>query len=80
MRSPREIDFVVNTGAKRVYIQSAYMMPTEEKRDIEIRPFDLTNDFFQKILIRQDVGKRFYDEKGILHINLIDFLLDKTVI
>lgn len=80
VRSPREIDFVVNTGAKRVYIQSAYMMPTKEKQAIEIRPFDLTNDFFQKIVIRQDVGKRFYDEKGILHINLIDFLLDKTVI
>jgi len=80
VRTAREIDFVVNSGGKRTYIQSAYAMPTEEKTEIELRPFSLTGDSFPKILVRRDIGKRWYDDYGVLHINLIDFLLDKTVI
>ena len=80
VRTAREIDFVVNTGGKRSYIQSAYAMPTEEKTEIELRPFSLTGDSFPKVLVRRDIGKRWYDDYGVLHINLIDFLLDKTVI
>ena len=55
-------------------------MPTEEKTEIELRPFSLTGDSFPKVLVRRDIGKRWYDDYGVLHINLIDFLLDKTVI
>ena len=80
VRTAREIDFVVNSGGKRSYIQSAYAMPTEEKTEIELRPFSLTGDSFPKILVRRDIGKRWYDDYGVLHINLIDFLLDKAVI
>lgn len=80
VRTAREIDFVINSGGKRSYIQSAYAMPTEEKTEIELRPFSLTGDSFPKILVRRDIGKRWYDDYGVLHINLIDFLLDKTVI
>ena len=80
VRTAREIDFVVSSGGKRSYIQSAYAMPTEEKTEIELRPFSLTGDSFPKILVRRDIGKRWYDDYGVLHINLIDFLLDKTVI
>ena len=80
VRTAREIDFVVNSGGKRTYIQSAYAMPTEEKTEIELRPFSLTGDSFPKVLVRRDIGKRWYDDYGVLHINLIDFLLDKTVI
>lgn len=80
VRTAREIDFVVNSGGKRTYIQSAYAMPTEEKTEIELRPFSLTGDSFPKILVRRDIGKRWYDDYGVLHINLIDFLLDKAVI
>ena len=80
VRTAREIDFVINSGGKRTYIQSAYAMPTEEKTEIELRPFSLTGDSFPKILVRRDIGKRWYDDYGVLHINLIDFLLDKTVI
>lgn len=80
VRTPREIDFIVNSGGKRTYIQSAYAMPTEEKAEIELRPFSLTGDFFPKIVVRRDIGKRWYDENGILNINLIDFLLDKQLI
>lgn len=80
VRVPREIDFVVNSGGKRTYIQSAYAMPTEEKAETEIRPFTLIGDSFPKIVVRRDIGKRWYDDNGILHINLIDFLLDKKLI
>ena len=80
VRIPIEIDFVVNSGGKRTYIQSAYAMPDDEKAEIELRPFALTGDFFPKILVRKDIGKRWYDDNGILNINVIDFLLDKDVI
>ena len=80
VRTAREIDFVINSGGKRTYIQSDYAMPTEEKTEIELRPFSLTGDSFPKVLVRRDIGKRWYDDYGVLHINLIDFLLDKAVI
>ena len=80
VRTPREIDFVVTTGGKKTYIQSAYAMPTDEKADIELRPFALTGDSFPKIVVRKDIGRRWYDDKGILNINLIDFLLGKELI
>lgn len=80
VRVPREIDFVVTAGGKKTYIQSAYAMPSEEKAEAELRPFSLTGDSFPKIVVRKDIGKRWYDDKGILNINLIDFLLDKTLI
>ena len=80
VHTPREIDFIVTSGSKKTYIQSAYSMPTEEKREAELRPFALTGDSFPKIVVRKDIGKRWYDEKGILNINIIDFLLDKELI
>lgn len=80
VRTPREIDFVVTSGYKKTYIQSAYSMSSEEKAETELRPFALTGDSFPKIVVRKDIGKRWYDENGILNINLIDFLLDKELI
>ena len=80
VRAPREIDFVVNSGGKRAYIQSAYAMPTEEKAEAELKPFALTGDSFPKIAVRKDIEKRWYDDRGVLNINLIDFLLDKELI
>lgn len=80
VRTPREIDFVVNSGGKRTYIQSAYAMPTDEKAQVELRQFTLTGDSFPKIVVRMDVGKRWCDDNGILNINVIDFLLDKELI
>ena len=77
---PREIDFVATIGGKRVYIQSAYALPDDEKTEIENRPFGLTGDSFPKIIVRHDIRKRWYDEKGILNIGIIDFLLDQTVV
>ena len=80
VRVPREIDFVVSSGGKKTYIQSAYAINTCEKAESEIRNFALIGDSFAKIIVRKDVGKRWYDDNGILNINVIDFLLDKTLI
>ena len=76
----REIDFVVNTGGKRVYIQSAYALHDDEKATTENRPFALTGDSFPKIIVRHDIRKRWYDDNGVLNIGVIDFLLDPTVL
>lgn len=80
VRIAREIDFVVTSGGKRTYIQSAYAMGTEEKMETELRPFALVGDSFPKIVVRTDMGRRWYDDNGILNISLIDFLLDKELI
>lgn len=76
----REIDFVVNSGGKRTYIQSAYALPNDEKAETENKPFHLTGDSFPKIIVRHDIRKRWYDDSGILNIGIIDFLLDDTII
>lgn len=80
VRVPREIDFVAVNGGKKTYIQSAFALKTEEKEAAVLRPFSLTGDSFPKIIIRKDIGKRWYDDNGILNIELIDFLLDESVI
>lgn len=80
VQSPREIDFIATLGGKRTYIQSAYAMPDEAKVEAESRPFALTGDSFPKIIVRHDIRKRWYDDAGILHISVIDFLLDQTLI
>lgn len=71
----REIDFVVNDGDRRIYIQSACQMETEQKENTELLSLRLTGDFFKKIVIRMDIPHNFYDENGFHHCNLIDFLL-----
>jgi len=80
VRVPREIDFIVHGAGKKTYIQSAYAMETDEKRASEAKPFMLTGDAFPKIIVRRDIGKRWYDDAGILNIGLIDFLLDESVV
>lgn len=76
----REIDFIANRGGRKVYIQSAYAMETEEKINAENRPLSLTGDSFPKIVVRHDIGKRWYDDNGVLNIGILDFLLDDTII
>ena len=80
VRVPREIDFVANNGSRQVYIQSAYAMDTDAKRQSELRPFSITGDAFPKIIVRYDTNKRWYDEHGVLNIGLIEFLLDKEAL
>lgn len=71
----KEIDFVVNKGDRRVYIQSAWQMNTTEKMTAELDSLKLTKDFFAKIVIQNDIPSHFTDNDGIIHCNLIDFLL-----
>lgn len=75
-----EIDFVVNKGSMKYYIQSALNMDTETKSKQELRSLLGVNDAFKKIVITKTHAKPWTDETGILHIGLYQFLLDKDVI
>lgn len=75
VRKSLEIDFVVNRSDQRVYIQSAYRIPDEQKQTQEIVPFRNVSDGFRKILIEGDGYFTHYNEEGILMMSLFDFLL-----
>lgn len=75
---PKEIDFIVNDGDRKLYIQSAFKMDTDVKMDSELKSLTLTKDFFKKIVVRTDIPHDYYDDNGIFHCNLIDFLLEKV--
>lgn len=74
----REIDFVVNKGDQRIYIQSALNIEDQQKEEVEKRSLMLTKDFFKKVIIRKDIPHHFYDNEGIFHCNLIQFLLEEV--
>ncbi len=76
VRKQLEVDFICNLGSKRYYIQSVYSIPDKEKRTQEIRPFRNIDDSFKKIIITKDIVPSFYDDYGILTINIYDFLLN----
>ena len=76
VRKQLEVDFICNLGSKRYYIQSVYSIPDKEKRSQEIRPFRNIDDSFKKIIITKDIVPSFYDDYGILTINIYDFLLN----
>lgn len=76
VRKQYEVDFVCNFGSNRYYIQSAYSLPDEAKREQEIRPFRKIDDSFKKIVITKDIVPTQYDENGILTLNIYDFLLN----
>lgn len=73
-----EIDFVANFGSKRYYIQSAFSMPTEEKRIQEKASLVNVNDSFKKIIVVKDVVDITRDEDGITTMNIYDFLLKEN--
>lgn len=75
-RSRYEVDFVCNQGSKRLYIQSAFAISSEEKMVQEEYSLLQIDDNFKKIVIQKDVPKPWYNESGILHLSLMDFLLD----
>ena len=74
----KEIDFIVNNGDKKIYIQSALRMDDDKKENAELDSLKLTKDFFKKIIVRKDISHNYFDEDGIFHCNLLDFLLDKV--
>ena len=71
-----EIDFVANKGSDKIYIQSAFNMPSEEKKEQEERPLLKINDSFKKIIIVKDYIKRTRNENGTVIMSVFDFLLD----
>ena len=79
-RKQLEVDFVCNLGSSRYYIQSAYSLPDEVKRTQEIRPFRKIDDSFKKIIITKDIVQPYYDDYGILTVNIYDFLLEPQVL
>lgn len=79
-RKQLEVDFVCNLGSRRLYIQSAYSIPDEQKRTLETRPFIKIDDSFKKIIVTRDIVPAQYDDRGILMINIYDFLLDPSAL
>ena len=77
VRKQLEVDFICNIGSIKYYIQSAFSIPDEEKRAQEIRPFKKIDDSFKKIVITKDIVAPYYDENGILTMNIYDFLMDE---
>lgn len=73
-----EIDFVANFGSKRYYIQSAFSMPTEEKRIQEKTSLVNVKDSFKKIIVVKDVMNVARDEDGITTMSIYDFLLKEN--
>lgn len=75
-RSTFEIDFVCNKGSERVYIQSAYSLPDEEKKKQEQRSLTLTDDSFTKIILTIDNIPTYTQNNGIIMMNVFEYLLD----
>ena len=73
-----EIDFVVNRGSKKYYIQSALNVNDPSKLETELRPLKNTRDFFKKIIVSKTSMKPWTDEDGILHLGLYEFLLNEN--
>ena len=76
MRKLLEVDFICNSGDKRVYIQSALDMPTQEKIDQETNSLRHIKDGFPKIVIVGGLTPSHVNTDGISIINIIDFLKD----
>ena len=77
-QSQYEIDFIVNTGREKVYIQSALNVDTETKRNQETFSLRNSGDFFRKIVIVDGNAKPWTDEDGIMYMGVIPFLLEEA--
>ena len=77
-QSLHEIDFVVNKGSQKVYIQSALELGNPEKKEQELTSLYHAKDFFRKIVILGGNQKATTDETGITYVGVIPFLLDES--
>jgi Predicted ATPase (AAA+ superfamily) len=80
VRKQIEVDFVCNKADERVYVQSAFSIPTTEKRLQEERPLVNVGDGFRKVVVTKDNVIRHNDENGILIMSLQEFLMDERAI
>jgi hypothetical protein len=78
-QSQYEIDFIVNTGREKVYIQSALNVDTETKKNQETFSLKNSGDFFRKIVIVDGNSKAWTDEDGIMYMGVIPFLLEEKI-
>lgn len=75
VRIKLEVDFIVNKVNKRYYIQSAFAIPTAEKKEQEIKSLKRIDDSYQRVVIQRELPLPYFDENGIYYIGLEDFLL-----
>ena len=75
-----EIDFIVNTGSQKIYIQSALNVDTDEKKAQETCSLKNSGDFFRKIVVLDGSQKLWTDDDGISYVGVIPFLLDKNLL
>ena len=80
VQSQYEIDFVVNQGAQKIYIQCALNVDTDEKKRQETFSLKNSGDFFRKVVILDGNRKEWTDEDGITYIGAIPFLLGEFVL
>lgn len=73
-----EVDFVINKGDEKYYIQSAYSIEDDKKKDQELQSLLNIDDNFKKIIIVYDHFLKWQDEKGIIYISIYDFLLNEN--
>ena len=76
LKKQTEIDFVINRGDQRYYVQSAFAMPTGDKTEKELRPLLNVNDSFKKIVVVKENVAPSRNSQGIITIGLRNFLLD----
>lgn len=76
IRKTLEVDFVCNQGYKRLYIQSAFSIPDDEKREQELQSLKRIDDSFQKIVIVGEHSPRYQNEDGIMFMDIYDFLMN----
>ena len=79
-RKQLKIDFIVNDGRKKRYIQSAYKLPDGEKREQETRGLKRIPDSFGKLVIVDGIQPFYTDESGISYVSLMDFLMKPEII
>ena len=79
-RTQLEIDFVINRGSQRYYIQSALTIEEPEKRIQEIQSLLRVPDSFRKIVVTGNRINPWMDENGIQYVGIEDFLLDESLI
>ena len=80
IRKQLEVDFVVNRGDERYYIQSALSVDDPEKKEQEIASLIRIPDSFKKIVVVKDYVKPWRDENGIQYVGIEDFLLNERLI
>ena len=80
IRKQLEVDFVVNKGDKRFYIQSALSISDPEKKEQEIASLKRIPDSFSKIVVVKDYLNPYQDENGITYIGIEQFLLNEDLL